>query len=101
MPSGGERRIALCRELTKLHEEVIRTTLGDARARYELEAPRGEFVLILEGAPEQKPSEATPTEARALAAAWWSRETAPRPPRSSRPRRPDCARGIIYRRLTE
>ena len=64
---GGERRIALCRELTKLHEEVIRTTLGDARARYELEAPRGEFVLILEGASEQKPSEATPDEALALA----------------------------------
>lgn len=47
---GPSRRIALCRELTKLHEEIFRTTLGDALARYEAEPPRGEFVLVVEGA---------------------------------------------------
>lgn len=47
---GGERRIALCRELTKLHEEVRRTTLGAAAEFYETNPPRGEFVLVLEGA---------------------------------------------------
>ena len=45
----GDRRIALVRELTKIHEEVIRTTLAEAAARYRSEAPRGEFVVIVEG----------------------------------------------------
>ena len=46
---GTDRRISLCRELTKKHEEVIRTTLGDAIANYEAEEPRGEYVLVIEG----------------------------------------------------
>ena len=46
----GARHISLCRELTKLNEEVIRTTLADAVAYYEEHAPRGEYVLVLEGA---------------------------------------------------
>lgn len=46
---GADRRISLCRELTKKHEEVIRTTLGDAIAKYEAEEPRGEYVLVIEG----------------------------------------------------
>lgn len=48
----GERRVAIVRELTKLHEEVIRTTLSQAAARYSAEngeIPRGEFVIIVEG----------------------------------------------------
>jgi len=48
----GDRRITLCRELTKRFEETIRTTLSEAMARYETEKPRGEFVLIIEGAAE-------------------------------------------------
>ena len=51
---GGDRRIALCRELTKLHEEVLRMTLFEAVAYHEETAPRGEYVLIVEGAPEEK-----------------------------------------------
>lgn len=47
---GGSRRIALCRELTKLHEEVRRTTLDEALAWYRENPPKGEFVLVLEGA---------------------------------------------------
>lgn len=46
----GDRRVSLCRELTKLNEEVTRTTLSDAAAFYETAEPRGEYVLILEGA---------------------------------------------------
>ena len=49
---GPERKISLCRELTKLHEEVLRTTLGEAIALYEEQSPRGEFVLIVEGGEE-------------------------------------------------
>ncbi len=45
----GDRRISLCRELTKIHEEVIRTTLSQAICMYETLTPKGEFVLIVEG----------------------------------------------------
>lgn len=48
---GPERRIALCRELTKLHEEVLRTTIAGAAARFESQEPRGEFVLVAAGRP--------------------------------------------------
>ena len=44
---GPERRIALCREMTKLHEEIWRTTLGEAAARYETTSPKGEYVLVI------------------------------------------------------
>ncbi len=47
---GAERQIAVCRELTKLHEEVLRFTLGEAVEYYSANEPRGEFVLVLEGA---------------------------------------------------
>jgi 16S rRNA (cytidine1402-2'-O)-methyltransferase len=47
---GPDRRICLCRELTKLHEEVVRTTLGQAVERYRSDPPKGEFVLVVEGA---------------------------------------------------
>jgi 16S rRNA (cytidine1402-2'-O)-methyltransferase len=46
---GADRKIALCRELTKLNEEIIRTTLKDACAIYEEREPRGEYVLVIEG----------------------------------------------------
>lgn len=46
----GDREIALCRELTKLHEECRRTTLDEAARYYEEHKPRGEFVLIIAGA---------------------------------------------------
>ena len=49
---GAERKIALCRELTKLNEEIMRTTLGEAVRYYTENSPRGEYVLILEGAAE-------------------------------------------------
>ena len=49
---GEERKISICREITKLNEEVIRTTLGKAGEIYSEKEPRGEYVLVLEGAPE-------------------------------------------------
>ena len=50
----GDRDIALCRELTKLHEEVIRTTITQALERFRQDRPRGEFVLVIRGAPVEK-----------------------------------------------
>ena len=47
---GPERRVALCRELTKLHEETIRTTLEQAVEFYTENAPKGEYVLVVAGA---------------------------------------------------
>lgn len=50
----GNRRIVLARELTKRFEEVVRCTLDEAVAKYDAEPPKGEFVLILEGADEKQ-----------------------------------------------
>ena len=47
---GEDRRIAICRELTKAHEEILRLTLGEAVAHYKEQSPRGEYVLVVEGA---------------------------------------------------
>ena len=49
---GENRKISLCRKLTKLNEEVIRLTLGEAVKLYGEKEPRGEYVLVLEGAEE-------------------------------------------------
>lgn len=62
---GEDRKIALCRELTKLNEEIVRTTLGDAVAFYQENEPRGEYVLVVAGEEKQeKPTawENTPKE---------------------------------------
>ena len=50
---GDNRRISLCRELTKLNEEVLRMTLSEAVAYYDVNPPRGEYVLVVEGAGEE------------------------------------------------
>lgn len=47
---GSDRKIVLARELTKLHEEICRTTLGAAVEKYKDDSPKGEFVLVIEGA---------------------------------------------------
>ena len=52
---GPERQVALCRELTKIHEEVWRGTLGEAVDHYGTNEPQGEFVLVLQGAPGAPP----------------------------------------------
>lgn len=54
---GEERKISLCRELTKKNEEVLRLTLAEAVAHYEENDPRGEYVLIVEGAPKSTSKE--------------------------------------------
>ena len=55
---GPDRSVTLCRELTKLHEEVRRTTLGEAAAWYQENAPKGEFVLVVRGAEPVQAQEA-------------------------------------------
>ena len=50
----GNRNITLCKELTKLHEQAKRTTLQNAIEHYSSHSPKGEFVLVLEGADSEQ-----------------------------------------------
>lgn len=64
----GDRRISICRELTKIHEEVMRTTLSEAIEFYETASPRGEYVLVVEGCSDKEDShEYTLAEAAEIA----------------------------------
>ena len=78
---GEDRPVALCREMTKLHEEVRRTTLGEACTWYDGNEARGEFVLVVGGAPENNAGsdpEAALRKALELAAAGLSARDAVR-----------------------
>lgn len=79
---GPERNLTICRELTKLHEEVLRFDLASALAYFQGNAPRGEFVLVVGGAPETRqdaPDLATgATLVRQLMASGLSRKEAAR-----------------------
>ena len=65
---GEDRPISLCRELTKLHEEVVRTTLGQAAEKYRDNPPKGEFVLVVAGAPAPVKESASQSDASARVA---------------------------------
>ena len=62
----GDRPIAVVRELTKLHEETLRTTLSGAVAHFRETPPKGEFVLVVRGAEPQEEGEATLEDGLAL-----------------------------------
>ena len=66
LDAWGDRELTLCRELTKLHEEFIRTTLSEALERYTLTPPKGEFVLVIRGAEEQPAEAMTKDDALAM-----------------------------------
>lgn len=63
----GDRRIAIIKELTKIHESVDRTTLNEACEKYENTPIKGEFVLVIEGAPQIAEEEFTAESAAAKA----------------------------------
>ena len=65
---GGERELSLCRELTKLHEETLRTTIDGALAHYSQIPPKGEFVLVIRGKEESTEPELSLDEALVLVA---------------------------------
>ncbi len=67
---GADRSVSICRELTKLHEEIFKTTLGQAAALYAENPPRGEFCLVLAGGepPVQEEQTWTLEQAAALTA---------------------------------
>ncbi len=61
----GDRKITLCRELTKLNEEIIRTTLSGAVALYNEKDPRGEYVLVVEGGIKEEAKDEFPEDPEA------------------------------------
>ncbi|MBQ8746750.1 MAG: 16S rRNA (cytidine(1402)-2'-O)-methyltransferase [Clostridia bacterium] len=65
LSAWGDRRISICRELTKLNEEVIRTTIAEAVRLYEENDPRGEYVLVIDGAAEAATADEYPEDPEA------------------------------------
>lgn len=64
----GDRKISLCRELTKIHEEVLRMTVSEAIGYYQSRNPKGEYVLVVEGAQPKALSDEFTIESAALLA---------------------------------
>lgn len=100
---GPERSISLARELTKLHEEVRKTTIGEAVDYYKENDPRGEYVLVMAGAEHQAPPEAAFTledaveKARALLADGVSPSAAAKQAAAGTP----FSKSEVYRQLTQ
>ena len=89
----------MCRELTKVHEEIWPATIGEARARYADEAPRGEFVLVMEGAPEQQAQPCTLDDAAALARRYAEEGMAPSAAAKRAAAETPFSRSEIYRAM--
>ncbi len=75
--AAPDRRVAVARELTKMHEEIVRLPLGEAVEAYRDREVRGEVVVVIEGAPEPPPASAEDVASRALAEALLERGVAP------------------------
>ncbi len=97
----GERRICLAREITKLHEEIVRTTLTKAVARYRETAPRGEFVLVIEGAAPAADTPLTPEEAAEIARAYVGEGLSASDAAKKAAAETGVKKGDIYRLLTK
>ncbi len=97
----GDRRICLARELTKLHEEISRTTLSDAVNRYHETDPRGEFVVVVEGAAPVEQVPLTPEEAATLARAWMAEGLSASEAAKKAAAQTGVKKGDIYRLITK
>ena len=98
---GGDRRIALCRELTKLHEQVLRMDLEQAAAYARETPPRGEYVLVVEGCPE--PEGEAMDEAQALSFARKLLEQGEKPTEAARQaaKASGLSKGLLYKKLVQ
>ncbi len=95
----GDRPVALVRELTKIHEEIVRTTLSAAITRYTADAPRGEFVLVVGGAPVEKQAALTPEDAARIAAEYVAQGMSVSEAAKTAAAETGCKKGDIYRLL--
>ncbi len=97
----GDRPIALVREITKIHEEVIRTTLSAAAQRYESESPRGEFVVIVGGAEKKVENGMTVEAAVALAKDYVAEGMSATAAAKQAAADSGCRKNEIYKKLVE
>jgi 16S rRNA (cytidine1402-2'-O)-methyltransferase len=95
---GGERQISLCRELTKVYEEVLRMSLTEAVAYYAEHTPRGEFVLVLEGAVPEK-QELTAADGVTVARAYLAQGMSAAAAAKLAAKETGCTKNEIYRLL--
>ncbi|MDR1806141.1 MAG: 16S rRNA (cytidine(1402)-2'-O)-methyltransferase [Clostridium sp.] len=95
----GDRQIALCRELTKLHEEVVRCTLSEALLRCDEKPPRGEYVLVVAGAEKPKPESLSLEQAVALAKALLEEGESPTAAAKKAAKESGVSRAQIYRAI--
>lgn len=97
---GSDRSITLCRELTKLHEEIQKTTLAQALDQYRETPPRGEFVLVVAGGqPDTSEEELTLEQAVALAREKMSQGESPTAAAKAAAAASPYSKGEIYREL--
>lgn len=100
---GEDRRVAVVRELTKVHEEVWRTTLGEAAARYREQEPRGEYVLVIAGAqpvPQEEGAQG-PEEAVEIARGWMEKGFSASEAAKEAAKATGVRKGEIYKLLME
>lgn len=97
----GDRRISLCREMTKVHEEVIRGTISEMIQLYKEQEPRGEYVLVIEGAPEKAEEEMTLEQAALSALEMAKRGMTPSQAGKEAAKLSGFSKSEIYKRLLE
>jgi len=95
----GDRKIALARELTKIHEEVIRTTFTEAIRLAKEKEPKGEYVLIIEGAAPKAEKEITFEEAVLLARGLMEKGFSASEAASRAAKSGDFKKGEIYKEM--
>ena len=96
----GDRRISLCREMTKLHEEVQRGTIAEMVELYKEKEPRGEYVLVVEGAAEAK-EELTLQQAADLARELTKQGMTPSQACREAAKRSGCSKSEIYQTVVK
>lgn len=101
LSAWGNRRIAIVRELTKIHEEVRRTTLEEAVAFYRENTPKGEFVLVVEGAKPEETEEMTPEQAVELARSLMEQGYSASEAAKEAAKASSLKKGELYRKLME
>lgn len=97
----GNRQIVLCREMTKRHEEVLRLTLSQAVYYYEGNDPRGEYVLVIEGAPPEEKAPLTVEDAIGYARSLLEEGLPPSEASKRAAKETGQPRSVIYKALAE
>lgn len=101
LAAWSDREICLVRELTKIHEEALPTTLSAAVEKYRQTPPKGEFVLVVAGKPAETPAEARPEDGVRIAERLLEEGLSPSAAAKEAALRTGCKKGDIYRLLIE